>query len=191
MSGGIVEHSFERDKNGGFSEFMRKELFQLHKQQYLPKDILTACCRMCKKFGQITEERQCFARTRIGVERRSFVWTIPEFSFYGMRKFNIKSILDDKKVMTLNLFLERDIFPDLQVFLIDRTLKCSTFHIHLLDAFGNRVEYLKHKFIFAEHNEHLYPSFISVEELIEEKDLYLPNDVLTLLFYCWNCVRRN
>ncbi|GFY57133.1 TD and POZ domain-containing protein 3 [Trichonephila inaurata madagascariensis] len=190
MSSGIFECSFDRGKSGGFSEFMKKESLGFHKQQSLPEDILTARCRMWKKFGQITEERQCFARTRIGVERRSFVWTIPEFSSYGKRVFDIKSILDDKRVMTLNLslergnlFLEHAFFPDLQVFLVDKTLKCSIFHFHLLDVFGNRLEYLKQKIIFTEHNELVYPSFISVEELIHNKD-YLPNDVLTLHCKC-------
>ncbi|GFY55611.1 TD and POZ domain-containing protein 3 [Trichonephila inaurata madagascariensis] len=190
MSGDIFEYSFDRDKSCGFSEFMKKESLQFHKKQSPPEDILTARCRMWKKFGQITEERQCFARTRIGVERRSFVWTIPEFSSYGEKKFDIKSILDDKRVMTLNLslergnlFLEHAIFPELQVFLVDRTVKCSIFHFHLLDVFGNRVEYFKQKCIFTEHNEHIYPSFISIEELIHNEN-YLANDVLTLHCEC-------
>ncbi|GFU74284.1 TD and POZ domain-containing protein 4 [Trichonephila clavipes] len=175
MSSRIFEHPFKRGKCGGVLDFMKKESLQLNRQQSLPEDILTAHCRMWKKFGQVTEERQCFARTRIGVETRSFVWTIPEISLFGKRIFNIKSILDDEPVMTLNLFLEHDI---LQVILVDRTLKCSIFNFHFLDAFGNRVEYLKQKLIFTEHNEHTYPSFTSIEEM------YFPNDVLTLHCEC-------
>ncbi|GFU74209.1 TD and POZ domain-containing protein 5 [Trichonephila clavipes] len=184
MSSEIFEFSFQRDEVGDLMEIMKKELLQSQRQQFLPKDTLTTRCRMWKKFGQITEDRQCFARTRIGVEKRSFVWKIPEFSSYRERKFDIKSILDDKIVMTLNLFLkhnivfESSIFHDLQVCLVDRTLKSSIFHFHLLDVFGNRVEFLKRKFIFTEHNEHTYPFFTS------QKELYLPNDVLTLHCEC-------
>ncbi|GFR23872.1 hypothetical protein TNCT_323351, partial [Trichonephila clavata] len=81
-----------------FSEFHEKELFQHERQKFLPADILTARCRMWKKFGQIIEERQCFARTRIGVERRSFVWTVPRFSTCEESTLNIKSILNDEQL---------------------------------------------------------------------------------------------
>ncbi|GFR15874.1 TD and POZ domain-containing protein 3 [Trichonephila clavata] len=185
LSNGIVEYYFERGTGGGFPNFMKKELFQHERQKFLPADILTARCRMWKKFGQIIEERQCFARTRIGVERRSFVWTVPRFSTCEESTLNIKSILNDEPVMTLKIFLLSTALTHLQVILKDKELKYSTFHFQLLDTSRNRVEFLNLKIIFAEHEDNLlYPLSISKGKLMKNKRLYLPNDILTLHCEC-------
>ncbi|GFY55609.1 TD and POZ domain-containing protein 3 [Trichonephila inaurata madagascariensis] len=184
MSSEISEDFFDRGKDGGSPKFLGKELLQSERQKFLPHDILTVRCRMWKNFGQMIEERQCFARTRIGVERRSFIWTVPEFCFDKF-SFNIKSILDDKRVMTLNLNLRHELYNGLQVILEDKRLKCTILNFHLLDAFGNKVKYLKKKVIFAEYKQNfLCPLSIFMDEVMEDKDLYLPDNILTLHCEC-------
>ncbi|GFY68311.1 TD and POZ domain-containing protein 2 [Trichonephila inaurata madagascariensis] len=181
-SSGIHQYSFARGEGGGFPEILKKELFRSQKQQFLPEDILTARCRMWKKFGQIIEERQYFARTRIGIEWRSFVWRVPRFSICGKSTLNIKSVLNDEPVMTLNILATT---TELQVILKDESLKSSIFHFQLLDSSGNKVEFLKQKIIFSEHQDYFFYLFsISKEKLMENKSLYLPNDILTLHCEC-------
>ncbi|GFY68313.1 TD and POZ domain-containing protein 3 [Trichonephila inaurata madagascariensis] len=181
-SSSITEYSFARGKDIGFPEILKKELLRSQRQQFLTEDILTARCRMWKKFGEIIEQRQYFARTRIGIERRSFVWTVPRFSTCEKSTFNIKSILNDEPVMTLNILATTN---KLQVILKAESLKSSIFHFHLLDSSENRVEFLKQKIIFAErYDEFFYLFSISKEKLMKNKSLYLPNDILTLHCDC-------
>ncbi|GFR16347.1 speckle-type POZ protein [Trichonephila clavata] len=62
-----------------FTEYV----FELHKLQYLVNDTLTLRCRMCKvrTYG-MPEKNLCFARTVLGLERRTFVWDIRNFSTF-------------------------------------------------------------------------------------------------------------
>ncbi|GFR16968.1 tdpoz2 [Trichonephila clavata] len=185
MSNEILEYSFHRGAAADFPETLKKELLQSQREQFLPNDILTVRCRIWKNFEEMIEERQCFARTRIGVERRSFVWTVPVSSFYAINYFHIKSILTDRGVMTLKLHLYSELADGLQICLEDERLKCSIFNFYLLDASGNRVEFLKHRVIFAEYRKcFLCPLSIFKEELMKDKDLYFPDDVLTLHCDC-------
>ncbi|GFW20427.1 TD and POZ domain-containing protein 1-like [Trichonephila clavipes] len=184
-SSGIGEYSFVRGKEGGFTEILKKELFKSQRQQFLPDDILTARCRMWKKFGQITEEIQCFARTQIGVERRLFVWAIPKFNTFKESCFNIKSISNDTPVITLKLYHGRKGLINLLVLLKNRRIKCSVFHIKLLNASEHEVEYLKEKIIFNTYSEScLFKAIFPKKVFMENKQLYLPNDVLTLHCEC-------
>ncbi|GFT84280.1 TD and POZ domain-containing protein 3 [Trichonephila clavipes] len=107
MSSEILEDFFDRGKSGGSQKYWKKELLESERQKFVPHDILTVRCRMWKNFGQMIEERQCFASDSNRVERRSFVWTIPKPSFNKF-SFNIKSIFDDKQVMTLILNLQHE-----------------------------------------------------------------------------------
>ncbi|GFT35069.1 TD and POZ domain-containing protein 3 [Trichonephila clavipes] len=184
MPSEILEDFFDRGKSGGSPKILEKKLLDTERQKFLPHDILTVRCRMWKNFGQMIEERQCFARTRIGVERRSFVWTIPKPNF-NKYSFNIKSILDDTRVMTLILNLQHEYIHGLQIILQDGRIKCTILNFDLLDAFGNKVEYLKRKVIFAEYKPYfLCHLSLYMDEMMKDKDLYLPNDVLTLHCEC-------
>ncbi|GFY68312.1 hypothetical protein TNIN_219511 [Trichonephila inaurata madagascariensis] len=181
-SSSITEYSFARGKDFGFPEILKKELLRSQRQQFLPEDILTVRCRIWKKFGQIKEEKQCFARTRIGVEQRSFVWTVPRFSNCIKSAFNIKSILNDEPVIILNILATT---TELQVILKDERLKSSIFHFQLLDASGNRVEFLNQKIIFSDHQDYFCELFSSsMKKLMKNRSLYLPNDILTLHCEC-------
>ncbi|GFR08011.1 speckle-type POZ protein B [Trichonephila clavata] len=183
-SSGINVYSFTRGESGGYPEILNKELLLSQRQQFLPNDILTVRCRMWKEFGQITEEIQCFARTQIGAERRLFVWSIPKFSTFQESYFNIKSISNDKPVMTLKLFGRSGALINLLVLLKDRRIKCSFFHMKLVNASENEVEYLKDTIIFDSKSESLFKGIFSKKVLMENKQLYLPNDVLTLHCEC-------
>ncbi|GFT56855.1 hypothetical protein TNCV_2522531 [Trichonephila clavipes] len=184
MPSEILEDFFDRGKSGGSRKILEKKLLDTERQKFVPHDILTVRCRMWKNFGQMIEERQCFARTRIGVERRSFVWTIPKPSFNKF-SFNIKSIFDDKQVMTLILNLQHEYIHGLQIIRQDRRIKCTILNFHLLDAFGNKVKYLKRKIIFSLYKPYfLCHLSLYMDEMMKDKDLYLPNDVLTLHCEC-------
>ncbi|GFY68115.1 hypothetical protein TNIN_445451 [Trichonephila inaurata madagascariensis] len=185
-SSGIGEHSFVRGKDGGFLEILKKELLKSQRQQFLPNDILTARCRMWKKSGQITEEIQCFARTQIGAERRLFVWAIRNFSTCTDSNFNIKSISNETPVMPLKLYQGHKGQLNLLVLRKDR-IKCSVFNIKLLNASENEVEYLKKKIIFNIKCEGFFiqGDFFKKKVFMENKQLYLPNDVLTLHCECY------
>ncbi|GBN37599.1 hypothetical protein AVEN_76580-1 [Araneus ventricosus] len=56
------------------------EVFFQRRAEFLPNDTLTVRCRMRRTGTEISKPDSCFARTRLGVDRRSIVWDIKEFS---------------------------------------------------------------------------------------------------------------
>ncbi|GFY38330.1 speckle-type POZ protein [Trichonephila inaurata madagascariensis] len=70
---------------GGYLEFaaLTDYVFELHRLQYLVNDTLTLRCRMFKvrTYG-MSKQNLCFARTRLGLERRTFIWVIRNFSTF-------------------------------------------------------------------------------------------------------------
>ncbi|CAL1294603.1 unnamed protein product [Larinioides sclopetarius] len=71
----ISKYDFSDHPGHGFSDFAgREEVFDTKRSIFLPHDILTARCRIWKTDGELAESIRCFAHTRIGVEKRSFMW---------------------------------------------------------------------------------------------------------------------
>lgn len=65
--------SFIKNFSWRFSGLCRlDELFGSRRNSFLPSDTLTVRCRMRKKDREIPEAVFCFARTRIGIEKRIF-----------------------------------------------------------------------------------------------------------------------
>ncbi|GFU07237.1 speckle-type POZ protein A [Nephila pilipes] len=80
----VLNSSFGKGSNWGLPKFEKRKIFQLQKRRYLPKDTLTICCKIWSCTG-MKQDGRCVARTRIGIERRSFVWTVKQFSSLGSK----------------------------------------------------------------------------------------------------------
>ncbi|CAL1262210.1 unnamed protein product [Larinioides sclopetarius] len=195
-SDGTVLQAFEtknttirNERYIGTGEFVSwNKLFCVKRPLFLLPDTLTARCRIRKSVGEMSKDVQCFARTRIGIEKRSLQWNIENFSSLTVstkRTYEIKSLDNGKKLMSLELALVYDetvifkIIPDYS------NLRISTFQMSILDASKNILKCFQDKFGYL--NSCSWKDFTLLytkRELFEKKSIYLPNDTLSLLFEC-------
>ncbi|GFY37733.1 MATH domain-containing protein [Trichonephila inaurata madagascariensis] len=66
--------------------FLEKEIFLVKGTNNLLQDNLTICCKIWKCDGDMVKSVEYVARTRMGVERRSFDWDVEQFAFGSQKK---------------------------------------------------------------------------------------------------------
>ncbi|GBN88592.1 Speckle-type POZ protein [Araneus ventricosus] len=76
ISSSKQDNTFERKVGRGREKFMRLDEMHYH----LPQDILTVCCKIWKGEGNIHKVAPICARTRIGIEKISFLHVVENFS---------------------------------------------------------------------------------------------------------------
>ncbi|GBM04525.1 Speckle-type POZ protein [Araneus ventricosus] len=184
-----AESDFVRSFGFGFSSFAkRKDVYDTSRDLFLPQDTLTVRCRIWKKGESMTQDVRCFARTRIGVEKRSFLWNLEKFNTLEPEKkctYLIKSPKNDEPMMSVDLFVTAGTICDeiirFELSLEDKTIKYSTFRLSLVDASGNKVECNQEEFWFDEKRECERFTFIfSRKKLLANREVFLPSDVLSL-----------
>ncbi|GBN88589.1 Speckle-type POZ protein B [Araneus ventricosus] len=155
----------------------------------MPQGALTIRCRMWKTNEEANTDGQCIARTRIGVERRAFLWKTEHFTFFhvgGEETYRLKSTIDDSRIMSLKLFLRKNHRSDailIKFTCFDVSIVFSTFKSSLVDAKGDYVDCGQHELWFSptlQSTECMLS--LSKDTLMGNKNLYLPFDSLTL--YC-------
>ncbi|GFT01636.1 speckle-type POZ protein B [Nephila pilipes] len=187
-SSGTSKYSFCKNYGRGFKDFVKqREVFQKRRKEFLFRDILTARCRLWNTAQGVIKNEQCFARTQIGIERRSFLWDIKSFSSFQQNVWEIKSASDGNSIMTLKFLStaqpKREI--SLEAISCDWMIKFSTFRMQVLGTSGKGIECLNEEFVFDDHVKTvLFTLHFLKEFLMEYKNLYLPNDILTLQCEC-------
>ncbi|GFX38390.1 hypothetical protein TNCV_2343661 [Trichonephila clavipes] len=191
ISGGRnYKSSFLLHKSWGFHKFVKcEEVLKIRRKDYLSKNVLTARCRMRENNGVI-DYGHCFAWTRIAVERRSFVWNIKQFSSFQESVCEIPSTSAEQSMIKLKFFpsLGQNSETIIRVKFCDhiQSLKILTFRIHLVDISENRVECVSGEIVFKADIENTsFTLTFSKEELMKNKNRYLPSDVLQLHCECF------
>ncbi|GFY56065.1 TD and POZ domain-containing protein 3 [Trichonephila inaurata madagascariensis] len=156
---------------------------------YLPGNVLTARCRMWNNIQKETEHGHCFARTRIVVERMSFLWNVEQFSSFQECLRGITSASSEQSLITLKLVPSSGqngkTFIRVEVLAHDPKLKISTFRLYLMDTDGNRTECLNDEIAFGLDIKTAWVTrTFSKEDLMKNKNRYLPNDILQLYCEC-------
>ncbi|GFV49876.1 speckle-type POZ protein [Trichonephila clavipes] len=155
----------------------------------LPQDTLTICCKMWRCAGCMEERIECVARTRIGVERRSFDWAVEEFSDLGSKTrsaYIIRSVSEGKRIMSLNLFIAAEGIICLKLNALCENLCAFHLRWRILDASGaseqnTNFEYSCHDTLYKKL---YFPFHLKRDELITAKYPCFVNDVLTLRCEC-------
>ncbi|GBM11951.1 Speckle-type POZ protein B [Araneus ventricosus] len=181
--------NFPKNHGSGFPEFVkRNDVFISKRAAFLPRDTLTARCRIWKSVGQMSEGVRCFARTRIGVQKRTFLWNVKNFSTLESEKkcsYKIKSIETDASLLSVDLSLTGGFSSEeiirFELSLQDKTKTFFTVQLYLLNASGNRVQCNHEEFWFDDVSKSKeFKFFFTKSKLIEMKSLYLPDDILSL-----------
>ncbi|GBN29867.1 Speckle-type POZ protein [Araneus ventricosus] len=180
---------------GGPDFISRNEVFFGRRSVFFPQDTLTVRCRMWKSDGGMSKDVQCLARSRITVEKRSFLWSIENFSSLRSQQkktYEIKSHDNGKHFMSLELLLTGGllchatvrfkIIPNYQ------NIKLCTFKLSVVDASQNTVKCFQDEFCYCDPCDSKdFALFCTKSELLEKKSEYLPNDVLSLWCECSFC----
>ncbi|GIY19766.1 speckle-type POZ protein B [Caerostris extrusa] len=124
-------------------------------EYFLPNGNLTVRCKMWKCSGEINNDGYCTVRTHIGVEKKTSIWSIRNFSTLekGSELTNmIKSTLNGKPIVTLKFSVTGE-DEMLQVSFIspDSEVESTSFSIKLyvLDINGEAVTGGKAQFLFG------------------------------------------
>ncbi|GBM11905.1 Speckle-type POZ protein B [Araneus ventricosus] len=181
------KHTFLKDGSWGFPKFEERETVFAKRSKFLPQGVLTMRCRMWMSKKKVKKDGLCIARTRIGVERQTFLWRIKKFSTFDVcreKTYRLKSTSDDKPIVSLNLCFSKNrsshtIF--IKFVNSNESIEFSTFQSSLVDAHGEYVNCGKQEFWFspAIRGEECALS-LSKDTLMDNKSLYLPKDALTL-----------
>ncbi|GBM11968.1 TD and POZ domain-containing protein 5 [Araneus ventricosus] len=185
----IVKHAFSKGKGLGGDVFQKREdVFISKRSTFLQEDTLRVRCRIWKGVGKMKKDVRCTAHTRIGVEKRSFVWNVRNFSTFEMEQkytYQIKSIDNEAPLMSVDLSLTGGLSSEeiirFGLSLRDPTIQFSTVKLSLVDTSGNRVECNQDEFWFDSIVKNKQITFaFTKQKLLAKKSIYLPNDVLSL-----------
>ncbi|XP_055953907.1 uncharacterized protein LOC129989409 [Argiope bruennichi] len=164
------------------------EVLNQSRAEILSNDALTVRCRMWRTGAEALKSEMCFARTCMGMDRRSFIWAIREFSSIQQeekRTYYLNPRSRGSPQLVLNLFLsekEGENYVNIEISRNDTTkshfILCR---ISLLDNYGRVVHSKKTvSFACANYKEIDTIQFYSKEKLMTDKSSLLQNDVLFL-----------
>ncbi|GBM11946.1 Speckle-type POZ protein B [Araneus ventricosus] len=186
---GALKTDFPKNTGRGFPQFETlKDVFVTKRSTFLPQDTLIARCKIWKSDGEMAEDVRCFARTRIGVQKRSFLWNVNNFSTLEPVKkytYQIKSIERDSPLMSIDLSLSLGLTSKeticFELTLQDQTKTFSTLRLSLIDASGNIVECNQEEFWYEDPSKSQeFKFFFTKNKLMAMENSYLPDDILSL-----------
>ncbi|GBM09571.1 hypothetical protein AVEN_29424-1 [Araneus ventricosus] len=181
--------NFSKSYGHGFPGFAkREEVFVMKRLAFLPQDTMTARCRIWKSTGEMAEDVHCIVRTRIGVEKRSILWNVGNFSTLESGKkytYKIKSLAHDKQLMSVNISLTEGLGSEeiicFELNLQDQAIKLSTLQLSLVDISGSRIECNTDEFWLNDPSKSKeFKFFFTKNKLMAMKNLYLHDDILSL-----------
>ncbi|XP_055953846.1 uncharacterized protein LOC129989372 [Argiope bruennichi] len=160
----------------------KDEILIRNKDLFVPDDTLIIRCRMWNSKKTIARSRKCFAETLLKTECRSFVGTIGKFSSLEP---NCRTLVCIKSSASKNFF-SSVVFctnADGKLGVEVKPMDCSHLYkyickLFILDRCGNKVKSGHGE--FQEPKTQCIPLTLPKEHLMENKEYYLPNDVLNI-----------
>ncbi|CAL1294597.1 unnamed protein product [Larinioides sclopetarius] len=184
-----IDYDFRKSVGYGFLDFAeREEVFNTRRSKFLPQDTLTARCRIWKSDGEMSEDVCCFARTRIGVQKRSFLCKVNNFSTLESGEkftYDIESVDHNKVLISIHFSLTEGLGSE-EIILFelihqDQDIKFSILELFLLSASRNRIRCNREEFWFQDSSKtKMFKFYFTKNKLMEMKNSYLHDDILSL-----------
>ncbi|GBM67084.1 hypothetical protein AVEN_74821-1 [Araneus ventricosus] len=168
------------------------EVNLLTKGEYLPNDTLCVCCKMWKGEGDVRNGEQISARTRILIEKISFLHVVENFSTLQpnvKKTIKIRSNSVAGGFLTISLYYtdgscEEKMIIEIVSFDDKKILhKCG---ISLLEGSGDIIKCEGPDYVYdaARINIQKLPLSLTRRVILDRKSEYLPDDKLSLLYEC-------
>ncbi|GBN74160.1 Speckle-type POZ protein [Araneus ventricosus] len=191
---GEIEHEFRRGEGYGYRKFLKMDKILLRrKSDYLPEDILTVRCKIWKGEGNILNIGQSSARSRIRVEKNSFLHVVENFgTLQSNAKQTIKIQSHSKKgcFIASNLYFTEGLCCKEKIMIEivpsnSNQILCRC-EFSLLDQSGNVIECggTDNRYDAARKSIHKLPLSLTREAVLYRKNEYLPDDKLSLICEC-------
>ncbi|GBM89277.1 TD and POZ domain-containing protein 3 [Araneus ventricosus] len=169
------------DSNSTLS-VQKNKILKDNKDLFIFDDTLTVRCRMWDSKESIIQSRRCLAETQIETECRSFIGTVEKFSnteansktLVCMKSSSPKTFFSS---MSLCVTADGNLVIEMEPVNHDRLYKYK-YKIFIRDVSENKMASGQGEF----HDKEIQcvPLTISKEYLMQNKEYYLPNDVLTI-----------
>ncbi|GBL98953.1 Speckle-type POZ protein B [Araneus ventricosus] len=178
------------------SPWLQKEEFECFRNAFFPDNSFTIRCKMWKTGLGFESSNFCIGRTTLTKEKDTIFWSVRRFSSLnsgGKRSRCVKLNLQSFPSVTLNLLLrERNDEIEIEIINNYSRIDFKTFwRVSVLDIFGERVNSWHIWWDMTEkRTSNSFPCFMTLSELMANKELYLPNDTLILQFDCEITQRR-
>ncbi|GBM91664.1 hypothetical protein AVEN_180043-1 [Araneus ventricosus] len=174
-------YKFSKNTGWGSTKFVgRERVFVSEKDAFMPEDTLNVQCCIYTIGEKPAKTNRIFATTVIKVKRRSFVWRIDKFSTL---KSCIRHIFKDY-LFVFDLVLNEG-FDKLYMHMtsFDDSIKYISRKTSIIDSEGGKKNCEIKKYFEADLKKRVLPSTLLLPKmLMENKSLYLPNDVLSFDF---------
>ncbi|GBN71992.1 TD and POZ domain-containing protein 4 [Araneus ventricosus] len=188
------EHAFRKGAERGFKPLLNMDELYLRKNtEYLPRDTLGVRCRMWKGGGNVQSVWQFSARTRIGIEKISFLQRVKNFSALKLEERKTLQITSHSKtgcVIFSSLSVCKTLADNnaviVQIVPSDSHYILCRKKLSLIDVSGNNIEIgdVDYRFLdVIEQIQKLNNSFIW-QFIMNKRKEYLPNDELSVLCEC-------
>ncbi|GIY17595.1 speckle-type POZ protein [Caerostris darwini] len=179
----------------GFATYFRNDAIGLNcgdRDGSLPHDTLTLRCRLWYANTENVESAHCVARTRMGVERICFVWNLKEFSNLQQDLKKTYTIPPTSRIesplKSLSIFWDCKTYPNdemtAQIELKTYRYTVLTCKLSVIGAKGKPIQLVKNGYSFdCDEQERILtlPPLFSRMQLMAKKDIYVNNDVLSLM----------
>lgn len=174
------QRAFRKGDNRGSRTFARiHDVFNLRRATFLTNETLTFRCRISRSHFEIFRINLCYARTRLAIQRTSFVWVIRDFVFLEVGQGVSKLVMVTENSSLLVTLLLAEVNGEDQVTLNIALNASFRFNVKIsvLDFLGKVC-----LTIFPNGNQNAHERFnlIGRNFLMTNKDIYLPLDTLTL-----------
>ncbi|GIX85976.1 speckle-type POZ protein [Caerostris extrusa] len=151
--------------------------------------ILSLRCRLWYPDTEMLESGQCFARTRMGVERMCFVWDLVEFSGLqpDLRKtFPITAASGEIPLKSMNLFWTKTCSSEemnVEIVLKPNKNTACKCKLAVIGVEGKVIDLVQNeRYFIADENTQIWilPPLFSKKHVMARKGAYLNNDTLSL-----------
>ncbi|GFY72696.1 speckle-type POZ protein B [Trichonephila inaurata madagascariensis] len=176
---GKIERSFQKGDTFEIHNFaLIADVFGTRKDEFLSNDTLTFRFRSFTMHGDIIRINMCFARTRLDIQRRSFIWTIGDFGSFGVGESVARSlVVTENKNLFVTLQLTEE--GNVKIQFASNVAVQFNFRISILDVTGKSATHVNGK------SKMYDPTHFNLTEkayLEANRGLLLPVGILTLRF---------
>ncbi|GBN80412.1 Speckle-type POZ protein [Araneus ventricosus] len=189
-----LRYTFKRGISYGLMRFLQiDEVLLRRKSDYLPQDILTVRCKLWKSEGNLQQVTQISARTRIGIEKISFLHVTDGFSTLEPNQkqtVQIRSPPKEEYILSSSMYISDCSCCDgkIMVEITSSNSKqiLSKCKLYLLDASGTVIKCgeADNRYDAERKGIQKLPLSLTRQLILSRKSDYLPDDKLSLICDC-------